>query len=271
MFCRTPRVVGRIDGRDIFSQVEEARGRGTLSISRRDLVIELGTMLPLDHGRLERAVEGQVSLARRRGRLGFVAEVRKYGHQILNDSFIKRVLAGPEKQRKNPGASLSVRQRGNVELPRPRPKPTQVPTALDFLALPARLGSERVKVERAGTLVPYPTLLDFFVLLVGSECGRVKVEPEGEAFASNPTSLDVPASQVRLVEVKVEPEGEATMVSQPSALDFPVSPVRLVEAAFKIGPEQGVIISDSEEMEIDAPLAAYLNQEILERLAMHGL
>ena len=103
-----------MDGRDIFIEVEEASGRGTLWSSGRDLVIELGTMLPLDHGRVERAVEGQVSLARRRGRLGFVSEVRKYGHQILSDSFIKRVLAGPEKQRRTPGAFLSVRPLGNL-------------------------------------------------------------------------------------------------------------------------------------------------------------
>ncbi|KAH3718483.1 hypothetical protein DPMN_061287 [Dreissena polymorpha] len=60
MFCRTPRVVGRMDGRDIFSEVEEASGRGTLWSSGRDLVIELCTMLPLDHERVERA--GRVKL-----------------------------------------------------------------------------------------------------------------------------------------------------------------------------------------------------------------
>ncbi|KAH3831063.1 hypothetical protein DPMN_104324 [Dreissena polymorpha] len=58
MFCRTPRVVCRIDGRDMLTEVEEASGRGTLWSSGRDLIIELGTMLPLDHGRVERAVEG---------------------------------------------------------------------------------------------------------------------------------------------------------------------------------------------------------------------
>ena len=136
-------MVRRIDGRDVFTEVEEASGRGTLWSSGRDLIIELGTMLPLDHGRVERAVEGQVSLARRKGRLGFVAEVRKYGHQILSDSFIKRVLAGPEKQRRTPGASLSGRPRGKVEQPGPRPKLVQVPTALDFPALPVR--SERLR------------------------------------------------------------------------------------------------------------------------------
>ncbi|KAH3855857.1 hypothetical protein DPMN_098427 [Dreissena polymorpha] len=51
MFCRTPRVVCRIDGRNIFSEVEEASGRGTLWSSGRDLVIKLGTMLPLGHGK----------------------------------------------------------------------------------------------------------------------------------------------------------------------------------------------------------------------------
>ncbi|KAH3751547.1 hypothetical protein DPMN_186112 [Dreissena polymorpha] len=154
MFCRTLRVVCRIDGRDIFSEVEEASGRGTLWSSGRDLVIELSTMLPLDQGRVERAVEGQVILSRMKGRLAFETEVRKYGHQILSDAFIKRVLAGPEKQRRTPGASLSVRPRGNVELHRPRPKPTQVPTAMDFPALPARLGSEKVYDECAESLVP---------------------------------------------------------------------------------------------------------------------
>ena len=114
MFCRSLRAVCRIDGRDIFSEVEEASGRGTLWSSGRDLVIELGTMLPLDHGRVERAVEGQVILARRKGRLAFVAAVRKYGHQILSDASIKRVLAGPEKQRRTPGASLIVRPLGNL-------------------------------------------------------------------------------------------------------------------------------------------------------------
>ncbi|KAH3884329.1 hypothetical protein DPMN_008308 [Dreissena polymorpha] len=55
------------------------------------------------------------------------------------------------------------------------------------------------------------------------------------------------------------------MVSQPSALDFPVPSVRLVEAAVEVGPEQGIIIiSDSEEMEIDAPFEANLDQEIVE-------
>ncbi|KAH3861031.1 hypothetical protein DPMN_023957 [Dreissena polymorpha] len=161
-----------MDGRDIFIEVEEASGRGTLWSSGRDLVIELGTMLPLDHGRVERAVEGQVSLARRRGRLGFVSEVRKYGHQILSDSFIKRVLAGPEKQRRTPGASLSGRPRGTVELPRSRPKPAPILTALDFPALPAQLGSEGVKVEPGvESLVPNPSSLDSLVLPVGSECG----------------------------------------------------------------------------------------------------
>ncbi|KAH3707171.1 hypothetical protein DPMN_066568 [Dreissena polymorpha] len=170
MFCRTPRVVGRIDGRDIYSEVEEASGRGTLWSSGRDLVIELRTMLPLDNGRVERTVEGQVSLARRKGRLGFfVAAVRKYGHQILSDSFIKRVLAGPEKQRRTPGASLSGRPRCKVEQPKPRPKPTQVPTTLDFPAMPARMGSEEVKVEQAvESLVPNPISLYFLVLSVGS-------------------------------------------------------------------------------------------------------
>ncbi|KAH3718484.1 hypothetical protein DPMN_061288 [Dreissena polymorpha] len=49
------------------------------------------------------------------------------------------------------------------------------------------------------------------------------------------------------------------MVSQPSALNFPVSSVRLVEAAVEVGPEQGVIIiSDSEEMEVDARFEANL-------------
>ncbi|KAH3704480.1 hypothetical protein DPMN_120399 [Dreissena polymorpha] len=254
-----------MDGRDIFIEVEEASGRGTLWSSGRDLVIELGTMLPLDHGRVERAVEGQVSLARRRGRLGFVSEVRKYGHQILSDSFIKRVLAGPEKQRRTPGASLSGRPRGTVELSRSRPKPAPILTALDFPALPAQLGSEGVKVEPGvESLVPNPSSLDTLVLPVGSECGRVKVEPEEEAFVSDSTSLVVPESPVRLVEVKAEPEGEAFMASQPSALDFLVSPVRLVEAACKVGPEEGVIIiSDEEDMEVDAPLAANLDQEIV--------
>ncbi|KAH3725814.1 hypothetical protein DPMN_051663 [Dreissena polymorpha] len=54
------------------------------------------------------------------------------------------------------------------------------------------------------------------------------------------------------------------MASQPSALDFPVSSVRLVEAAVDVGPEQGVIIiSDSEEMEVDAPFEANFDQEIV--------
>ncbi|KAH3837866.1 hypothetical protein DPMN_111268 [Dreissena polymorpha] len=141
-------------------------------------------MLPMDHGRVKRAVEGQVSLARRKGRLGFVAEVRKYGHQILCDSFIKRVFAGPEKQRRTPGASLSGRPRDKVDQPGPRPKLVQVPTALDFPALPE-----------------------------GSDLGRVKVELEGKAPVSNPTSLEFLAVPVMSVEVKVEPEGEATMVS----------------------------------------------------------
>ncbi|KAH3725813.1 hypothetical protein DPMN_051662 [Dreissena polymorpha] len=133
-------------------------------------------MLPLDHGRVERAVEGQVSLARRKGCLGFVAEVRKYGHQILSDSFIKRVLAGPEKQRKTPGVSLSGRPRGKVELPGPRPKLAQVPTALDFPVLPVRSG--RVKVEPE-SLVTSPNSLGSTALSVGSDSGIVKVEPEG--------------------------------------------------------------------------------------------
>ncbi|KAH3839062.1 hypothetical protein DPMN_112484 [Dreissena polymorpha] len=41
------------------------------------------TMLPLDHGRVGRAVQGQVSMARKRAKHGFIAVVRKYGHQIL--------------------------------------------------------------------------------------------------------------------------------------------------------------------------------------------
>ncbi|KAH3707441.1 hypothetical protein DPMN_066847 [Dreissena polymorpha] len=150
-----PRFVGLIDGRDILREVEETSGRETLWRSGRDLVIELGTMLPLDHGRVERAVEGQVSLTRRKGLLGFVAEVKKYGHQILSDSFIKRVLDGPEKQRRTPGASLSGRPRGKVELPGLRPKLAHVPTALDFPALPVRSG--RVKVDPE-SLVRSPTL-----------------------------------------------------------------------------------------------------------------
>ncbi|KAH3786358.1 hypothetical protein DPMN_164465 [Dreissena polymorpha] len=54
------RVVGRIDGRDVFRKVDVANGRETLWSSGRDLVVKLGTMLPLDHGRVERAVEGRV-------------------------------------------------------------------------------------------------------------------------------------------------------------------------------------------------------------------
>ncbi|KAH3781742.1 hypothetical protein DPMN_159646 [Dreissena polymorpha] len=50
------RVVGRIDGRDVFEEVEEANDRGTLWVSGHYLDIELGTMLPLDHGRVERAM-----------------------------------------------------------------------------------------------------------------------------------------------------------------------------------------------------------------------
>ncbi|KAH3786045.1 hypothetical protein DPMN_164146 [Dreissena polymorpha] len=264
MFCRTPLVVCCIDGSDIFSEVKEASGRGTLWSSGWDLVIELGTMLLFDHGRVEREVEGQVSLARRRGRLDFVAEFRKYGHQILSDWFIKRVLAGPLKQRMTPGASLSGRPRSNVELPTLRPKPAYVSTALDF---PERLGSERVKVERAvESLVPNPTSLDFHVLPVGSEC---EVEPEGEVFVSNLTSLDFPALPVRMVEVKVEPEGEATMISQPSALDFPVSPVMLAEAAVKDGPEQSSLIRKRWRLMLRQPLT--LTRKLRRRPALHSL
>ncbi|KAH3799077.1 hypothetical protein DPMN_152680 [Dreissena polymorpha] len=59
------RVVGRITGRDVCCEVEEANGRETL---HRAWDHELGTMLPLDHERVERAVEGNVSLARQKGR-----------------------------------------------------------------------------------------------------------------------------------------------------------------------------------------------------------
>ncbi|KAH3875057.1 hypothetical protein DPMN_038317 [Dreissena polymorpha] len=35
-------MVGRIDGREVFQEIEEANDRGTLWVSGRDLVIELG-------------------------------------------------------------------------------------------------------------------------------------------------------------------------------------------------------------------------------------
>ncbi|KAH3836375.1 hypothetical protein DPMN_109745 [Dreissena polymorpha] len=112
------RVVGRVDGRDVFQEVEEANDRGKLWVSGRDLVIELGTMLPLDHGRVERTVKGQVSMARKRAKHGFLAEVRRYGHQNLSDAFIQRVLAGPKKLRGIPGASLTPRRsRSRSKLP----------------------------------------------------------------------------------------------------------------------------------------------------------
>ncbi|KAH3699325.1 hypothetical protein DPMN_074281 [Dreissena polymorpha] len=50
-----------------FEKVEEANGLGTLCSSGRDLVIEPDTKFPLNHGWVEMAVEGQVSLARRKG------------------------------------------------------------------------------------------------------------------------------------------------------------------------------------------------------------
>ncbi|KAH3833957.1 hypothetical protein DPMN_107273 [Dreissena polymorpha] len=100
----------RVDGRNIFSEVEEANAKGVLWVSGRDLIVDLGTMRPLDHGRVQAAVEGQVKLARRRGKNTFVAGARKFGHLILSDEFIARVLSVPKKQR-TPGGSISDKSR----------------------------------------------------------------------------------------------------------------------------------------------------------------
>ncbi|KAH3824094.1 hypothetical protein DPMN_125922 [Dreissena polymorpha] len=185
------RVVGRVDGRDVFQEVEKANDRETLWVSGRDLVIELGTMLPLDHGRVEWAVQGQVSMARKRAKHGFIAEVRKYGHQILSDAFIQRVLAGPQKQRGIPGASLTPRRsrsRSKLLGLRPAPPPP-IPTAQDFPALPVGSGSMRVrfKLEPQVEVTNHnPAPLGYIVLPETPGLGGLKVEPEERSGIGDP-------------------------------------------------------------------------------------
>ncbi|KAH3849531.1 hypothetical protein DPMN_091934 [Dreissena polymorpha] len=61
---------------------------GTLWESGLYLVIELGTMSLLDHGRVVRAVEGQVRMARKRGRLGLSekSEGKAITSSVINSS-----------------------------------------------------------------------------------------------------------------------------------------------------------------------------------------
>ncbi|KAH3849527.1 hypothetical protein DPMN_091930 [Dreissena polymorpha] len=70
-------------------------------------------MSPIDHGRVVRAVEGQVGMARKRGKLWFIAKVRRYSHHILSDEFIKRVLTEPQRCEGIPGSSFTLRQGPN--------------------------------------------------------------------------------------------------------------------------------------------------------------
>ncbi|KAH3858916.1 hypothetical protein DPMN_101560 [Dreissena polymorpha] len=159
----------RVDGRNIFSEVEEAKAKGVLWVSGRDLVVDLGTMQPLDHGRVHAAVEGQVRLARRRGKYTFVAAVRKFGHLILSDEFIARVLGVPKKQR-TPGGSISDSLRRMMVVPGTAGVPARVPCMEEFPPLSVK---EEVKVE--GTSVGEA------ILIYDSEAeveGPAEVPPE---------------------------------------------------------------------------------------------
>ncbi|KAH3729889.1 hypothetical protein DPMN_055867 [Dreissena polymorpha] len=143
-------------------------------------------MLPLDHERVERAVEGHVSMARKRGKLWFIREVRVNCHHILSDKFIKRVFAEPQRRRGVPGASLTAkRSRCKVDLPDASLSLAQVPTAIDFPKLPLGSGSIMVKSEpQVDVLIPNPISLGSHALPLSSELGRVKIEPEKETPVS---------------------------------------------------------------------------------------
>ncbi|KAH3848393.1 hypothetical protein DPMN_090754 [Dreissena polymorpha] len=112
-------------------------------VSVKDLVVELGTMRPLDHSRVQAAVEDQVRLARRKGRHSFVAAVRKKGPQIFSEEFIARVLSAPKKKR-TPGGSLSARSRRGLVVPGAAKVPALVPGMEEFPLFSVKV---EIKVE----------------------------------------------------------------------------------------------------------------------------
>ncbi|KAH3724158.1 hypothetical protein DPMN_049968 [Dreissena polymorpha] len=183
-------------------------------------------MRPLDHGRVQAAVEGQVKLARRRGKNTFVAAVRKFGHLILSDEFIARVLSVPKKRR-TPGGSISDKSRRVMVVPGTAGVPTRVPCMEEFPPLSVKA---EVKVE--GTSVGEA------ILISDSE-----VEVEGPAEVPPESRYQEGADTVRLSSGAEDSSG---MMGREEGNGVSV----MLESA-PTGKDTGLDLS---EMEVDIPV-----------------
>ncbi|KAH3801424.1 hypothetical protein DPMN_155074 [Dreissena polymorpha] len=211
-------------------------------------------MLPLDHERVERAVEGHVSMARKRGKLWFIREVRAYGIHILSDKFIRRVLVEPQRRRGVPGASLTAkRSRGKVDLPEAGLSLARVPTAMDFPELPLGLGSMVVKSEpQVGVLIPNPISLESHALPL-SELGRVKVEPEKETDVSVSVGSEVEYCSEREVIIISDSEEMEVETVEKVGFSWPVVEEREVGFSWSVI-EEGKVGIHRPEVEVEGPV-----------------